>query len=65
MVFFCLESSIKNITLESGDLFKTLLQVYEKEKESTSSTIQLLNIRLNSLNEILRLQEQDISKVSY
>ena len=33
--------------------------------ENLNSTVQLLNIRLNSANEILKLQELDISKVSF
>ncbi|XP_052239234.1 coiled-coil alpha-helical rod protein 1-like isoform X3 [Dreissena polymorpha] len=35
---------------------------YEEEVDHLKSTASLLNIRLNSLNEILRLQEQDIAK---
>ncbi|KAL4233495.1 cell differentiation [Mactra antiquata] len=40
------------------------IKTYESERESTNSTIQLLNIRLTSLNEILKLQEKELSKNS-
>lgn len=38
------------------------LKTYESERENQTATIQLLNIRLNSLNEILKLQETELSK---
>ena len=52
--FQVVEESFDNIYLQS----------YESERENLQSTVQLLNIRLNSMNEILKLQETEMSKVS-
>ncbi|CAC5422733.1 CCHCR1 [Mytilus coruscus] len=40
------------------------LQILEVDKENIQSNLQLLNIRFSSLNEILRTQEGEISRVS-
>ncbi|WAR08670.1 CCHCR-like protein [Mya arenaria] len=39
---------------------KSFAQAYESQVEKLQSSVQLLNIRLNSTNEILKLQEKDI-----
>lgn len=40
-----------------------ILQILEVDKENLQSNLQLLNIRFSSLNEILKTQEAEISKV--
>ncbi|KAL3882697.1 hypothetical protein ACJMK2_029010 [Sinanodonta woodiana] len=44
------------------ETMKNKLKVCEADKETLQSSVQLLNIRLNSLNEILKLQETEISQ---
>ena len=43
---------------------KLKLKRLERDKEESSSANQLLNVRINSLDKILTLQEQALSKVS-
>ncbi|KAK3585139.1 hypothetical protein CHS0354_034268 [Potamilus streckersoni] len=44
------------------ETMKNKLKVCEADKENLQSSVQLLNIRLTSLNEILKLQESEISQ---
>lgn len=43
---------------------KTKLRRTEKEREEAKSVSHLLTVRLNSLNKVMALQDQEISKVS-
>ncbi|KAL5010146.1 hypothetical protein ScPMuIL_012451 [Solemya velum] len=44
------------------ETFENKLKLAEMERESLVSSVQLLNIRLSSMNEILSLQEAELSK---
>ncbi|XP_052807634.1 coiled-coil alpha-helical rod protein 1-like [Mya arenaria] len=53
-----------DITRRENESLSTKVKAYESQVEKLQSSVQLLNIRLNSTNEILKLQEKDISKSS-